>query len=87
MPDEMNRRRRRLLQTTIAGIGLLELGVSGFANTQLAGNTNHINTRFPSPHPASMLGRYTGTRAGERLFWERDRHFTTQFEPIADRAD
>ncbi|MGF6963820.1 hypothetical protein OKW43_000825 [Paraburkholderia sp. WC7.3g] len=48
MPDEMNLRRRRPLQTTIAGIGLLELGLSEFANAQSAGNTNHINTRIPA---------------------------------------
>ncbi|WP_341316317.1 alpha/beta hydrolase [Paraburkholderia sp. IMGN_8] len=41
MPDEMNPRRRRLLQTTIAGVGLLELGLSGLANAQSAGNTSH----------------------------------------------
>ncbi|PRG16949.1 alpha/beta fold hydrolase [Burkholderia multivorans] len=48
MPDEMNPRRRRVLQTTAAGIGLLELGLSGFANAQSAGNTNHTNTKIPA---------------------------------------
>ncbi|MDN7183752.1 alpha/beta hydrolase [Caballeronia sp. SEWSISQ10-4 2] len=40
MPDEMNSRRRRLLKTTIAGVGLLELGLSGLANAQSAANTS-----------------------------------------------
>jgi pimeloyl-ACP methyl ester carboxylesterase len=40
MSDEMNPRRRRLLRTTIAGVGLLELGLNGLANAQSAGNTS-----------------------------------------------
>src|SRR5258708_28311225 len=40
MPDEMNSRRRRLLKTTIAGVGLLEFGLGGLANAQSAGNTS-----------------------------------------------
>ncbi|SAL73910.1 hydrolase [Caballeronia telluris] len=39
MPERMNQRRRRLLQTTIAGAGLFEVGLSGFAHAQSAGNT------------------------------------------------
>ncbi|AET93092.1 alpha/beta hydrolase fold protein [Burkholderia sp. YI23] len=34
MPDQINTRRRRLLGTTVAGIGLLELGLSGLAKAQ-----------------------------------------------------
>ena len=45
MPDETNPRRRRLLQTTIAGVGLLELRLSGLANAQSAGNTSHTNAK------------------------------------------
>ena len=48
MPNEMNAQRRRLLQTTIAGVGLLELGLSGPANAQSAGDTSRINTRAPA---------------------------------------
>jgi pimeloyl-ACP methyl ester carboxylesterase len=40
MPDEMNSRRRRLLKTTIAGVGLLEFGLGELANAQSAGNTS-----------------------------------------------
>ena len=48
MPDEMNSRRRRLLKTTIAGVGLLELGLSGLTNAQLAANTS------PAKGPAHL---------------------------------
>lgn len=34
MPDQINMRRRRLLGTTVAGISLLELGLSGLAHAQ-----------------------------------------------------
>jgi pimeloyl-ACP methyl ester carboxylesterase len=34
MPDQINTRRRRLLETTVAGISLMELGLSGFAQAQ-----------------------------------------------------
>jgi pimeloyl-ACP methyl ester carboxylesterase len=51
MPDEMNSRRRRLLKTTIAGVGLLELGLSGLANAQAAGNTGSTKR---STHVASF---------------------------------
>jgi pimeloyl-ACP methyl ester carboxylesterase len=37
MSDQINTRRRRLLGTTVAGIGLMELGLSGFANAQTSG--------------------------------------------------
>ena len=37
MSEEINTRRRRLLGTTIAGIGLLELGLSSFAQAQTSG--------------------------------------------------
>jgi pimeloyl-ACP methyl ester carboxylesterase len=53
MPDEMNPRRRRLLQTTIAGVGLLELQLTGLANAQSAGKTSHITPKA-SAHVASF---------------------------------
>ncbi|SAK69640.1 alpha/beta hydrolase [Caballeronia arationis] len=34
MPDQVNARRRRLLQTTVAGISLMELGFSGLVQAQ-----------------------------------------------------
>ena len=37
MPDQINTRRRRLLETTVAGISLMELGLSGFAQAQSSG--------------------------------------------------
>jgi pimeloyl-ACP methyl ester carboxylesterase len=45
MSDEMNPRRRRLLGTTIAGVGLLELGLNGLANAQSAGNTSQAKAK------------------------------------------
>ena len=39
MSDQINTRRRRLLGTTVAGIGLLELGLSGLANAQTSVKT------------------------------------------------
>jgi hypothetical protein len=45
MPDEMSPRRRRLLQTTIAGVDLLELGLNGLSNAQSAGNTSHTKAK------------------------------------------
>src|SRR5579872_4623824 len=37
MPDQINTRRRRLLGTTVAGISLMELGLSGLAKAQSTG--------------------------------------------------
>jgi len=34
MPDQINARRRRLLGTTLAGISMMELGLSGLAHAQ-----------------------------------------------------
>ncbi|MFM0674571.1 alpha/beta hydrolase, partial [Paraburkholderia sediminicola] len=34
MSDQINIRRRRLLGTTVAGLSLMELGLSGLANAQ-----------------------------------------------------
>jgi pimeloyl-ACP methyl ester carboxylesterase len=45
MSDEMNPTRRRLLWTTIAGVGLLELGLNGLANAQSAGNTRYAKAK------------------------------------------
>jgi hypothetical protein len=39
MSDQINTRRRRLLGTTVAGIGLMELGLSGLANAQTSVKT------------------------------------------------
>ena len=44
MSDQINSRRRRLLGTTIAGISLLELGLSGLAHAQSAGTAGNANT-------------------------------------------
>ncbi|SAK84360.1 hydrolase [Caballeronia pedi] len=44
MSDTINLRRRRLLGTTVAGIGLLELGLSGLADAQTAGTTRGAAT-------------------------------------------
>ncbi|BBU31824.1 hydrolase [Burkholderia sp. THE68] len=44
MSDTINLRRRRLLGTTVAGIGLLELGLSGLADAQTAGATRGAAT-------------------------------------------
>jgi pimeloyl-ACP methyl ester carboxylesterase len=64
MPDEMNPRRRRLLQTTIAGVGLLELGLGlgGLANAHSTGNTSHINTKVPAR--AASFGTLRQVNAG-----------------------
>ena len=45
MPDQMNPRRRSLLKTTIAGVGLLEFGLGGFAHAHSAGNASAARTR------------------------------------------
>jgi pimeloyl-ACP methyl ester carboxylesterase len=45
MPDQMNPRRRSLLKTTIAGVGLLEFGLGGLAHAQSAGNASAARTR------------------------------------------
>src|SRR5258708_17552962 len=39
MPDQINTRRRRLLGTTVAGISLMDLGLSGLAQAQSNGTT------------------------------------------------
>lgn len=39
MSDQINLRRRRLLGSTVAGLGIVELGLSGLANAQTAGAT------------------------------------------------
>ena len=41
MSDQINARRRRLLGTTVAGISLMELGLSGFARAQLGESTGN----------------------------------------------
>ncbi|MGF6724670.1 pimeloyl-ACP methyl ester carboxylesterase [Paraburkholderia sp. GAS41] len=46
MTEEINTRRRRLLGTTVAGIGLLELGLSGLAHAQ--SNDTKAATRVAS---------------------------------------
>ncbi|HEX3634088.1 MAG TPA: alpha/beta hydrolase [Paraburkholderia sp.] len=43
MPDQINIRRRRLLGTTVAGISLMELGLSGLAQAQ--SNSTTSNTK------------------------------------------
>ncbi|WP_158938725.1 alpha/beta fold hydrolase [Burkholderia sp. S171] len=43
MPDQINTRRRRLLETTVAGFSLMELGLSGLAKAQ--SNTPTAGTR------------------------------------------
>ncbi|MFM0093708.1 alpha/beta fold hydrolase, partial [Paraburkholderia sediminicola] len=44
MPDQINTRRRRLLGTTVAGISLMELGLSGLAKAQSNGTPSNANT-------------------------------------------
>ncbi|HEX7909732.1 MAG TPA: alpha/beta hydrolase, partial [Paraburkholderia sp.] len=46
MPDQINTRRRRLLGTTVAGISLMELGLSGLAKAQ--SNGTNTATRVAS---------------------------------------
>src|SRR6202051_1199969 len=41
MSDQINARRRRLLGTTVAGISLMEVGLSGFARAQLGESTGN----------------------------------------------
>ncbi|SAL69667.1 hydrolase [Caballeronia arvi] len=43
MSDQINTRRRRLLGTTVAGIGLLELGLSGLAKAQQASTSRSVS--------------------------------------------
>jgi pimeloyl-ACP methyl ester carboxylesterase len=43
MSDQINSRRRRLLGTTVAGIGLLELGLSGLAHAQPSAQAGSAN--------------------------------------------
>ena len=40
MSEQINTRRRRLLGTTVAGLSLMELGLSGLANAQAVGSTS-----------------------------------------------
>jgi hypothetical protein len=69
MPDEMNAR-RRLLQATIAGVGLLELRLSGLANAQSAGNTSHAKLR--ASHHSTLLARSTPERSASAMRkWDR----------------
>src|SRR5579859_4700386 len=44
MPDQINTRRRRLLGTAVAGISLMELGLSGLAKAQSTGTPSNANT-------------------------------------------
>jgi hypothetical protein len=44
MPDQINTRRRRLLGTTVAGISLMELGLSGLAKAQSNGTPSSTKT-------------------------------------------
>ncbi|TCK36827.1 pimeloyl-ACP methyl ester carboxylesterase [Paraburkholderia sp. BL8N3] len=43
MPDQINARRRRLLGTTLAGISMMELGLSGLAHAQSGETSNKPN--------------------------------------------
>ena len=44
MSDQINMRRRRLLGTTVAGISLLELGLSGVAHAQSNATAGSVKT-------------------------------------------
>ncbi|HEY2605262.1 MAG TPA: alpha/beta hydrolase, partial [Paraburkholderia sp.] len=44
MSDQINVRRRRLLGTTIAGVSLLELGLSGLAHAQSNATAGSVKT-------------------------------------------
>jgi pimeloyl-ACP methyl ester carboxylesterase len=62
MSDETNLLRRRLLRTTIAGVGLFELGINGLANAQSAGNTSH--TRAKASARVTSFGTIRQVNAG-----------------------
>ena len=55
MPDQINTRRRRLLGTTVAGISLMELGLSGLAKAQ-------SNAPAASAQPATRVVSFDNIR-------------------------
>jgi pimeloyl-ACP methyl ester carboxylesterase len=61
MPDQVNARRRRLLQTTVAGISLMELGLSGLVHAQSKEGTGGTKPATPRAGFAAIRQVKAGT--------------------------
>jgi hypothetical protein len=60
MPEQINSRRRLLLGTTVAGISLLELGLSGLAKAQ----SNSTTTSTPGATRVASFDNLRQINAG-----------------------
>ncbi|MDR5753463.1 MULTISPECIES: alpha/beta hydrolase [unclassified Caballeronia] len=61
MPDQVNARRRRLLQTTVAGISMMELGLSGLVQAQSKEGTSGTKSGTPRAGFAAIRQVKAGT--------------------------